>query len=72
MPICTEMVQLVPTKAVLQPVETAHICTACHDYADQPPPMLLVLLVQNLSSKRIAPTDNMQPSQTTPKRVIGG
>jgi len=47
------MVQLVPTKAVLQPVETARICTACHDYAHQPPPMLLCFA----SAKPIFKTD---------------
>ena len=30
------------------------------------------LLAQNLSSKRIVPTDNMQPNQTILKSVIGG
>ena len=52
------MAQPVPTKAFLQPAKTAVICMAC---PCPPPPVPPFLLVQNLSSKRIAPTDNMQP-----------
>ena len=35
--------------------------TAYHDYAHPPPPTAHFLLVENLSSKWIAPTDNMRP-----------
>ena len=52
------MAQPVPTKAFLQPAKTAAICTAC---PCPPPPVPPFLLVQNLSSKPITPTDNMQP-----------
>ena len=55
------MAQPVSTKAFLQLAKTAAICTACHDYASPPPPVPPFLLAQNLSSKQIAPTDNMQP-----------
>ena len=55
------MVQPVPTKAVLQPVKAGTMCMACLDYARLPPPIPPFLLAQNLSSKRIAPTDNMWP-----------
>ena len=60
------------TRAFLQPAATATMhcdpegCT--HPLSHAPP----FLLEQNLSSKWIAPTDNMWPSQTTPKSVIGG
>ena len=57
-----EMVQPVPTKAVLQPAEA--MCMACHDYACPPPLSHLFLLAQNLSSKWIAPTDNIQPKSS--------
>ena len=64
-PICAKklrIVQPVPTKAFLQPAKTATICTACHKYAHLPPPIpVFILLAQNISSKPIAPTDNMQP-----------
>ena len=54
------MAKPVPTKAFLQPAKTAAMCTACHDYAHPPPSVPHFLLAQNLSSKRIAPTDNMR------------
>ena len=56
-----EMVQLVPTKAFLQPAKAAAMCTAPWAETCPPPPILPFLLAQNLSSKRIAPTDNMRP-----------
>ena len=56
-----EMPQPVPTKAFLLPAKTATMSMACHDYARPPPPIPPFVLVQNLSLKRIAPTDNMQP-----------
>ena len=41
-----------------------------------PPPIPPFLLAQNLSSKRIVPTDNMRPKSddtiTTPNGIIGG
>ena len=37
------------------------MCTGSHDYACPPPPIPPFLLAQNLSSKWIGPTDNMQP-----------
>ena len=32
------MAQPMLTKAFLQPAKAAAMCTACHDYAHQPPP----------------------------------
>ena len=48
---------------------------SCHVYGTPgwthpPPPIPPFLLVQNLSSKQIAPTDNMRPSQTMPYGII--
>ena len=37
------------------------MCTAPHAETHPPPPIPPFLLAQNLSSKRIAPTDNMRP-----------
>ena len=51
----------VPTKAFLQPAKAAAMCTAPRAETHPPPPIPPFLLVQNLSSKRIAPTDNMRP-----------
>ena len=51
------MAQPVPTKAFLQLAKTAAMCQACHESPPIPP----FLLAQNLSSKRIVPTDNMRP-----------
>ena len=53
------MVQPVPTKALLQPVKVATMCTACVEYGR--PPLLIppILLVQSLSSKQTAPTDKV-------------
>jgi len=61
------MVQSVPTKAVLHPAKAAAMCT-CDDYARPLPSIPPFLLVENLSSKRIVPTDNMQPKSDNPKR----
>ena len=55
-----EIVQSVPTKAFLQPAKAAAMCTATHAGTRPPPPIPSFLLVQNLSSKQIAPTDNME------------
>ena len=54
------MVQPVPTKAFLQPAKAAVMCTAPRAET-RPPPIPPFLLAQNLSSKRIEPTDNMRP-----------
>ena len=62
-----EVVQLVPTKAFLQPAKAAAMCTAPHTETRPPPPIPPGLLVQNLSSKRIAPTDNMRPKSDNTK-----
>ena len=55
------MAKLVLTKAFLLPAKVAAMCTALR--AKNPPtsPIPPFLLTQNASSKRIAPTDNMQP-----------
>ena len=56
-----KIAQPVPIKDLLQPAETAAMCTALHEYARLTSPILHVpfLLAQNLSLKQIAPTDNM-------------
>ena len=54
-----EMAKSVPTNAFLQPAKAAAMCTALKP--THLPLSHLFLLVQNLSSKRIAPTDNMRP-----------
>ena len=41
---------------------------ACHDYAHPPPPVPSFFLGQNLSSKRIVPTDNMWPKSDDAKK----
>ena len=57
------------TKAFLQPAATATMhCQA--EWCTHPPPPFL--LVQNLSSKRIVPTDNMRSKSDDAKSVIGG
>ena len=56
-----------PTKAVLHLAKAAAMCT-CHEYARPPPPIPPFLLVQNQSSKRIAPTDNMWPKSDDPQK----
>ena len=70
-----EMIQPLLTKAFLQPPKTAVMCTSCHDYAHPPPPISLLLLVQNLSSKWIVAKQivaTCSQSQTTPNGVISG
>ena len=52
------MVKPVPTKAFLQPAKAATMCTAARG---EPTHLPLSRLAQNLSSKWIAPTDNMRP-----------
>ena len=49
------------TKAFLQPAKAAAMCTALRAETRPPPPIPPFLLVQNLSSKQIAPTDNVRP-----------
>ena len=67
-----EMPKLVPTKAFLQPAKAAAMCTAPRAETRPPPPTLPFLLAQNLSSKQIAPTDNMWPSCMTSTLMISG
>ena len=55
------MAKPVPTKAFLQPAKAAAMCMAPRAETRPPPPIPPFLLAQNLSSKRIAPTDNMRP-----------
>ena len=55
------MAKPVPTKAFLQPAKAAAMCMAPRAETHTPPPIPPFLLVQNLPSKRIAPTDNMWP-----------
>ena len=55
------MLKLVLTKALLQPAKAAAMCTVPRAETRPPPPIQPFLLAQNLSSKQIAPTDNMQP-----------
>ena len=46
-------------KAVLQPAKVANKCMAYLEYAYPPPPIPPFVLVQNLSSQQVVPTDNM-------------
>ena len=55
------MAKPVPSKAFLQPAKAATMCTAPRAETRPPPPIPPFLLAQNLSSKRIVPTDNMWP-----------
>ena len=55
------MAKSVPTKAFLQPAKAATMCTAAWGEPTHLPLSRLFLLAQNLSSKWIAPTDNMWP-----------
>ena len=57
----SEMLKPVPTKAFLQPDKAAAMCTAPRAEIHLPPFIPHFLLAQNPSSKRIVPTDNMQP-----------
>ena len=53
----------------------SHHAVTQHCYPEgcnHPPPLSPFLLAQNLSSKQIAPTDNMRPKSTMPKSIIGG
>ena len=56
-----EMPKPVMTKAFLQPAKTVATFTASHAETHPPPPIPPFLLAHNLSSKWIAPTDNMRP-----------
>ena len=55
-----EMVQPVPIKAILHPAKAADMRTTPYASDSPPPPIPPFLLVQNLSSKWIVPTDNMR------------
>ena len=52
------MAKPVLTKAFLQPAKAAAMYTAPRAATRPPPPIPPFLLAQNLSSKRIAPTNN--------------
>ena len=54
------MAKPMPTKALLQPVKAATMYMAPRAETRPPPPIPTFLLAQN-PSKRIAPTDNVQP-----------
>ena len=56
-----EMPKPVPSKAFLQPAKAAAMCMTPHAEIRPPPPITPFLLVQNLSSKQIEPTDNEWP-----------
>ena len=62
------MVQPVPTNALLHPLKEAAIRMAPRAETCQPLPIAPFLLVQNLSSKWIAATDNMRPKLDVAKR----
>ena len=51
----------IANQGFLQPAKTASTHMASHDYAHPPPPILPILLAQNLPSKWIPPTDNVRP-----------
>ena len=55
------MTNPVTTKPFLQPAKAAAMCTVSRAEIHPSPPIKPFLLAQNLSSKRVAPTDNMQP-----------
>ena len=55
------MAKPVPTKAFLQPAKAAAMCMALRAETRPSPPIPPFLLAQNLSLKRIVPTDNVQP-----------
>ena len=59
-------------KAFLQPAATAAMHCHPEGYTHSLPLIPPFLLVQNPSSKRIAPTDNMRPKSDMPKSIIGG
>ena len=61
------MVQPVLTKAFVQSVKAAAMRMAPHVETYPPPPILAFLLVQNLSSKQIASTDNIWPKSDDTK-----
>ena len=60
-----EMAKPVPTMAFLQLAKAAAMCTALCAETHPPPPISPFLVAQNLSSKRIAPTDNVWPKLHT-------
>ena len=55
------MAKPVATKAFPVSAKAAAMCMAPHAETHPPPPIPPFLLAKNLSSKRIAPTDNMWP-----------
>ena len=63
-PVCDEskqMAHLALTKAFLQAAGTAAMHCQPEQCTHPPPPVPPFLVAQNLSSKQIAPTDNMRP-----------
>ena len=60
-PICAKRVRngLASADQGLSTAKTTAMCTACHEYANPPPSIPLFWLTQNLSSKRIAATNNV-------------
>ena len=63
------------TKAFLQAAATAAMHCQPERCTHPPPPVPLFLLAQSLSSKRIAPTDNMRPKSDDAKwrhRLVKG
>ena len=56
------------TKAFLQAAATAAMHCQAERWTHPPPPVPTFLLAQNLSSKRIAPTDNMRPKTANAKK----
>ena len=68
MPICDNKVRNGPDSADQgRSKAAATMSMAYHDYV-HPPPHHTFLLAQNLSSKWIAPTNNMQPKSDNTKK----
>ena len=59
-PVGANKVRTVLTKAFQQPANAAAMCTAPRAETRSPPPIPPFLQAQNLSTNRIAPTDNMR------------
>ena len=71
-PVCANKVRNGLASSDQQPAKAAAMYTAPHAETRPPPPILPFLLAQNLSSKGIAPTDNMRPKSDDTMAVIGG
>ena len=56
------------TKAFLQVAATAAMHCQAEWWTHPPPPVPTFLLAENLPSKRIAPTDSMQPKTANTKK----